>query len=171
MCVAARLDHVALFDLLVEERIEAVPASPKRVDLSHGREYRNESGRISLIAWASLCLPRRSVVGATRARTVSNVSRSEAVDVEGRCALHAAAKAAHEVLVDTDLAYFPLQDGPKLLMMKLSGGRASGAAVRRAARATRSEGRALLTRRCATFVELAHRLAHEKENACKSRLL
>jgi hypothetical protein len=38
--VAAGLDDVALFDLLVEERVEAVPTSPERVDLSHGREYR-----------------------------------------------------------------------------------------------------------------------------------
>ena len=33
--VAAGLDHVALFDLLVEERVEAVPARPERIDLTH----------------------------------------------------------------------------------------------------------------------------------------
>src|SRR5439155_6313279 len=43
--VAARLDRVALFDLLVEERVEAVLASSERVDLSHGREYRNRGSQ------------------------------------------------------------------------------------------------------------------------------
>ena len=38
--VAAGLDHVALFNLLVEERVEAVPASAERIDLTHQREYR-----------------------------------------------------------------------------------------------------------------------------------
>ncbi len=40
MGVGAGLDHVTLFNLLVEERGEAIPASPLGVDLSHGREYR-----------------------------------------------------------------------------------------------------------------------------------
>src|SRR6476661_881827 len=38
--VGAGLDHVTLFDLLVKERSEAVPARPQRIDLTHEPEYR-----------------------------------------------------------------------------------------------------------------------------------
>lgn len=38
--VGAGLDRVTLFDLLLEERVEAIFASPQGVDLSQGREYR-----------------------------------------------------------------------------------------------------------------------------------
>src|SRR6476646_426881 len=38
--VGPRLDHVPLFLLLVEERVEAVPPSTGCVDLAHRREYR-----------------------------------------------------------------------------------------------------------------------------------
>jgi hypothetical protein len=38
--VGAGLDRVALFNLLVEEDVEAILARPERVDLSHRREYR-----------------------------------------------------------------------------------------------------------------------------------
>src|SRR5436190_7495467 len=41
--VAAGLDHVALLDLLVEKHVEAVPASPERVDLSHGPSIASEA--------------------------------------------------------------------------------------------------------------------------------
>src|SRR5436190_3920759 len=41
--VAARLDRVALLDLCVEECVEAVPASPERVDLSHGASIASEA--------------------------------------------------------------------------------------------------------------------------------
>ncbi len=40
MGVGAGLDHVILFDLLVEERVEAVLARAEGVDLSHQYEYR-----------------------------------------------------------------------------------------------------------------------------------
>ena len=40
MGVGAGLDHVTLFDLLVEERVEAVPARAEGIDLIHEREYR-----------------------------------------------------------------------------------------------------------------------------------
>ena len=38
--IGASLDHVALFDLLVEERVEAVPARAQRIDLTHQHDYR-----------------------------------------------------------------------------------------------------------------------------------
>ena len=40
MGVGAGLDHVTLFDLLVEERAEAAPARAERIDLTHQHEYR-----------------------------------------------------------------------------------------------------------------------------------
>ena len=40
MGVGAGLDHVILFDLFVEERVEAVFARAEGVDLSHEHEYR-----------------------------------------------------------------------------------------------------------------------------------
>src|SRR5215216_5101880 len=40
MGVGAGLDHVILFDLLVEERVEAVLARAEGVDLTHQHEYR-----------------------------------------------------------------------------------------------------------------------------------
>jgi hypothetical protein len=42
VCVRAALDHVTLFDLLVEERVEAVSASAAWVDLSHDRSFASE---------------------------------------------------------------------------------------------------------------------------------
>src|SRR4051794_18109581 len=38
--VGTGLDHVALGDLLLEERVEALPAHAQRIDLTHEREYR-----------------------------------------------------------------------------------------------------------------------------------
>src|SRR6266576_3866862 len=38
--VVAGLDHVTLVDLLVEERVEGVPARAEGIDLTHEREYR-----------------------------------------------------------------------------------------------------------------------------------
>src|SRR5438445_8569568 len=38
--VGAGFDHVTLFDLLVEECVEAVPARAERIDLTHEPEYR-----------------------------------------------------------------------------------------------------------------------------------
>jgi hypothetical protein len=38
--VRAGLDHVTLFDLLIEERVEAVPARALGIDFTHQREYR-----------------------------------------------------------------------------------------------------------------------------------
>jgi hypothetical protein len=38
--VGAGLDHITLFDLLLEERVEAVPACAEGIDLAHQREYR-----------------------------------------------------------------------------------------------------------------------------------
>ena len=40
MGVGAGLDHVILFDLLVEERVEAALARAEGVDLTHQDEYR-----------------------------------------------------------------------------------------------------------------------------------
>ena len=40
MGVGAGLDHVTLFDLLVEERVEGVSARAEGIDLTHEREYR-----------------------------------------------------------------------------------------------------------------------------------
>jgi hypothetical protein len=40
MGVGAGLDHEALRDLLVQERIEALPTRSKRIDLAHEHEYR-----------------------------------------------------------------------------------------------------------------------------------
>ena len=40
MGLGAGLDHVTLFHLLVEERVEADPPSALRIDLAHEREYR-----------------------------------------------------------------------------------------------------------------------------------
>ncbi len=39
MGVGAGLDHVTLFDLLVEEGVEAVSAPAKGIDLTHEPEY------------------------------------------------------------------------------------------------------------------------------------
>jgi len=39
MRVGASLDHVTLFDLLVEERVEADPPRAFRIDLTHEPEY------------------------------------------------------------------------------------------------------------------------------------
>jgi hypothetical protein len=44
MGLGAGLDHVALFDLLVEERVEADPPRALRIDLTHEREYRKSAG-------------------------------------------------------------------------------------------------------------------------------
>ena len=44
MGVGAGLDHVTLFDLLVEERVEAYPPRAFRIDLTHVREYRKFVG-------------------------------------------------------------------------------------------------------------------------------
>jgi hypothetical protein len=41
--VGAGLDHVTLFDLLVEKRVEAVPARSQGIDFTHQREYRKSS--------------------------------------------------------------------------------------------------------------------------------
>jgi hypothetical protein len=38
--VGSGLDHVTLFDLLVEEGVEAVPACAEGIDLTHEPEYR-----------------------------------------------------------------------------------------------------------------------------------
>ena len=38
--VSAGLDCVTLFDLLVKERVECVPARAQRIDVTHEREYR-----------------------------------------------------------------------------------------------------------------------------------
>jgi hypothetical protein len=38
--VGAGLDHVTLFDLLVEEGVEAAPAHAEGIDLTHEPEYR-----------------------------------------------------------------------------------------------------------------------------------
>jgi hypothetical protein len=38
--VGSGLDHVTLFDLLVEEGVEAVPARAEGIDLTHEPEYR-----------------------------------------------------------------------------------------------------------------------------------
>jgi hypothetical protein len=43
MGVGPGLDHIALYDLLVEERVEAVPARAERIDLTHQREYRKSA--------------------------------------------------------------------------------------------------------------------------------
>ena len=43
MGVGAGLDHVILFDLLVEERVEAVLARAEGVDLTHQHEYRSQA--------------------------------------------------------------------------------------------------------------------------------
>ena len=40
MGLGAGLDHVALFDLLVEERVEADPPRAFWIDLTHECEYR-----------------------------------------------------------------------------------------------------------------------------------
>ena len=58
--VAAGLDQVALLELLVEEHVEAVPASPSRVDLSHRHEYRK---RGSSAVWRGMAL--RTIAPAT----------------------------------------------------------------------------------------------------------
>lgn len=43
MGVGPGLDHITLRDLLVEERVEAVPARAERIDFTHEREYRKSS--------------------------------------------------------------------------------------------------------------------------------
>jgi hypothetical protein len=43
MGVGASLDHVTLPDLLVEERVEALPAHAEGIDLTHEPEYRSMS--------------------------------------------------------------------------------------------------------------------------------
>ena len=53
MGVSAGLDHVTVFDLLVEEGVEAVPARAEAIDLTHEPEYRKSAGRHAL-AWASV---------------------------------------------------------------------------------------------------------------------
>ena len=47
--VGAGLDHVTLFDLLVEERVEAVPARASGIDFTHQREYRKSGFSADLV--------------------------------------------------------------------------------------------------------------------------
>src|SRR5579884_245846 len=59
--VGARLDRVALFDLLVEKDIEAVLACPEGVDLSHQCEY-GKAGLLRDAAARAAAVPRESRV-------------------------------------------------------------------------------------------------------------
>jgi hypothetical protein len=45
--VGAGLDHVALFDLLVKERVETFPARALGIDLTHEREYRKSGALVT----------------------------------------------------------------------------------------------------------------------------
>jgi hypothetical protein len=55
MGVGAGLDDVTLFDLLVEERVEAAPPLALRIDLTHEREYR-KSGLSADVSEPALAL-------------------------------------------------------------------------------------------------------------------
>jgi hypothetical protein len=60
MGVGASLDRVALFDLLVEEGVEAILACSERVDLSHRPEYRKP--RFTLACGERRCEAKRGSV-------------------------------------------------------------------------------------------------------------